>query len=254
MGLPYQRTMISFFTKKRFLVDFLGNFVDMHNHILPGIDDGAENVDDSIALLRGFGEFGIQRFIATPHIMSNLYPNDASTIHTALKELEDSLIENDLKEVNIAAAAEHMIDDTFISNVSENKVLPIRGAYLLVEMSYLQRPLNFKEAIIKVASSGLYPILAHPERYVFLHRRTHRYQKYKERGILMQMNLLSLGEYYGKEVQKVAHKLLDERIIDIVASDIHNLRQLQELKELKVSEKTLRKLLPVIGHTIETFY
>ena len=226
----------------------------MHNHILPGIDDGAEHVEDSVALLRGFGEFGIQRFIATPHIMNNLYPNDAGTIQAALRELEGALIENDLKEITISAAAEHMIDDSFISNLSDKKVLPIHGSYLLVEMSYLQRPLNFKEAIIKVASSGLFPILAHPERYVFLHRRTDRYKRYKERGILMQMNLLSLGEFYGKEVQRIAHKLLDEQLIDIVASDIHNLRQLQELKELKVSEKTLRKLLPIIGHTIETFY
>lgn len=235
-------------------MDYLGNFVDMHNHILPGIDDGAEDIDDSIALLKGFREFGINRFVATPHIMNNLYPNDAGTINAALKSLEDALIQNDLKEVNISAAAEHMIDDTFIGNVSEEKVLPIRGAYLLVEMSYLQRPLNFKEAIIKVASSGLFPILAHPERYIFLHRRTNSYKRYRDRGILMQLNLLSLGEFYGKEVQKIAHKLLEEGLIDIVASDIHNLRQLQELKELKVSEKAIRKLLPIIGNTIQTFY
>lgn len=246
--------MWEIFQKKRFLVDYLENFVDMHNHILPGIDDGAANVDESIDLLRAFNELGIHRFIATPHIMSNLYPNDARTIQAAHKELENALFEQNLKDIHIAAAAEHMIDDTFIGNVSEKKVLPIKESYLLVEMSYLQRPLNFKEAIIKVASSGYFPILAHPERYIFLHRRQSRYTRYKERGILMQLNILSLGEYYGKDVQKVAHKLVDEGLIDFMGSDIHNMVQLESLKDLRISEKVLQKLLPVISHTIETFY
>ena len=246
--------MWEIFHKKRFLIDYLENFVDMHNHILPGIDDGAANVDESIELLKAFSELGICRFIATPHIMSNLYPNDINTIRAAHKELENAMFRNNLKDIHVSAAAEHMIDDTFIGNVSENKVLPIRKDYLLVEMSYLQRPLNFKEAIIKVASSGYFPVLAHPERYIFLHRRQNRYKKYKERGILMQLNLLSVGDYYGKEVQKVAYKLLDEGLIDFAGTDIHNMVQLETLKELKISEKILHRILPIIGNTIETFY
>ncbi len=93
----HQRTMIHFFQKKRFLVDYLANFVDMHNHILPGIDDGAENPEEAIGLLKGFGELGISRFIATPHIMSNLYPNNRETIQAALQELEKALLDKGLK-------------------------------------------------------------------------------------------------------------------------------------------------------------
>jgi len=228
--------------------------VDMHNHILPGIDDGATNPEEAINLLKGFGELGISRFIATPHIMTNLYPNTRATIQASLQELENALMAEGIKDISIEAAAEHMIDDDFVGKINNAEEMSIRENYLLVEMSYLQPPLNFKEAIIKVASKGYFPVLAHPERYMFLHRRLHKYQKYKERGILLQMNLLSLGDYYGKEVQKVAFKLLDDGLIDIVASDIHNERQLDTLKELRIPEKKLRQLLPIIGATIETFY
>jgi len=226
----------------------------MHNHILPGIDDGAENPEQAIGLLKGFGELGINRFIATPHIMSNLYPNTRETIQAALQDLERALMEEGIKDISIEASAEHMIDDDFIGKISDGEELSIRDHYLLIEMSYLQPPLNFAEAVIKVASKGYFPILAHPERYMFLHKRLHKYKQYKERGILLQLNLLSLGDYYGKDVQKVAFKLLDEGLIDIVATDIHNMRQLDTLKDLRIPERRLRQVLPIIGETIETFY
>jgi len=250
----HQSTMVHIFQKKRFLVDYLSNFVDMHNHILPGIDDGAANPEEAINLLKGFGELGISRFIATPHIMTNLYPNTRATIQASLQVLENALLEEGIKNISIEVAAEHMIDDDFIGKISNAEELSIRDNYLLVEMSYLQPPLNFQEAIIKVASKGYYPVLAHPERYMFLHRRLHKYKQYKERGILLQLNLLSLGDYYGKEVQKIAFKLLDDGLIDFIASDIHNERQLDTLKELRIPERKLRQVLPIIGSTIETFY
>jgi len=226
----------------------------MHNHILPGIDDGAKNVEDSIAILQGFSELGIKRFIATPHIITNLYPNDQSTIYNSNRVLENALIEAGLTGISIEAAAEHMIDDNFSKMLSDQDVLPIRKKYLLVEMSYLQRPLNFKEAIIQIANMGYYPILAHPERYMFLHKRKNKYEVYKKRGILFQMNMLSLSEYYGREVQKISHFLLDRELIDFLGSDIHNMGQLEYLKNISLPNKTIRKLLPIIENTILTFY
>ena len=121
-------------------------------------------------------------------------------------------------------------------------------------MSYLQPPINFEEAIIKTAAKRFYPVLAHPERYGFLHHNMRKYNRYKEHGILFQMNLLSLGEYYGKEVPKVATELLEEGLIDFLGSDVHNIAQLNSLKNLTVSRKTLEQLLPIISNTIETFY
>ncbi|NAS12382.1 tyrosine-protein phosphatase [Poritiphilus flavus] len=246
--------MFQIFAKKEYLVDHLSHYVDMHNHILPGIDDGAKTAEDSIALIKGFGEFGISRFIATPHIMHNYYPNTRETIEGALATLQNELLKNDLKDVVIAAAAEHMIDDNFESILGKGQVMPMQKEYLLVEMSFLQPPINFDKALIKIAENHYYPILAHPERYVFLYQRQRKFQDYKERGMLFQLNLLSLGDYYGKQTTKMALKLLENGLIDYVASDVHNLHQLKTLKELSLPRKVLRQVLPLIRQTIEVFY
>ena len=246
--------MFHFFSRKKFLIDYLDGFVDIHNHILPGIDDGAKTVDDSIAIIKEFSDFGVQRFIATPHIMSNYYPNDKNSINGSLAVLKNALLEQNLKNISIEASAEHMIDDNFETMLDDGSVMPMKDDYLLVEMSYLQPPINFEEAIIKTASKRFYPILAHPERYGFLHRRLRKYNEYKRHGILFQMNLLSLGEYYGKEIPKIAMELLEEGLIDFLASDVHTIDQLNSLKKLTVSRKTVQQMLPIINNTIATFY
>ena len=122
--------MLKHFTKKRFLVDSLKNFVDIHNHILPGIDDGAKTVEDSLAMIRLFGELGVSHFIATPHIMHNFYENNSTTIGSSLDQLRAALLANDLKNVVLEAAAEHMIDENFEQLLDSDQVMPIRNEYL----------------------------------------------------------------------------------------------------------------------------
>lgn len=245
--------MVSFFSKKKYLIDLLEGFIDIHNHILPGIDDGAQNVDESIALLKGFSEFGVRNFIATPHIMHNYHDNTPETIVSALDILRANLVKNDMSDIHIDAAAEHMIDDNFETILAQKTVMPLKVDHLLVEMSYLQRPINFDEAIIAIAHNRFFPILAHPERYNFLHGKMHKYVDYKQQGILFQMNMLSLSEFYNKDVQKIAFKLLEEGMIDFIGSDVHNLNQLNSLKELTIHKKTKALLLPIIENTIARF-
>lgn len=244
--------MFHFFTKKKYLADYLVNFVDIHNHILPGIDDGAQNLEESMALIRGFGELGIAHFVATPHILPPLYPNTPETIGKAHSLLMDLLMDQQMTHVAIEPAAEHMIDDTFEDRLEKGAIMPLRKKFLLVEMSYLQPPLNFEEAILQISRKGYTPILAHPERYGFLHHRPATYRKYAEQGVLLQLNLLSLGAYYGSEVQKMALTLLEDGLIDFVASDAHNVRHLEALKTISLREKELRLIEPVLRHTIET--
>ncbi len=250
----FYSVMFHIFEKKIFLIDHLDNFVDIHNHILPGIDDGAKTPEESVELINGFSEFGVSKFIATPHIMHNYYPNTPESILKALESLRNELLTQNLKNVSVSASAEHMIDENFGAILSDDAVMPMCKDYLLVEMSYLQPPLNFDTAIIEIVSNRLYPILAHPERYGFLHHKIKKYSLYKKQGILFQLNLLSLGEYYGKEVPKIAMKLLEDGLIDFAASDVHNLDQLNSLKNLSVSKKVLRQMLPILHNTIQTFY
>ncbi|NJB70276.1 tyrosine-protein phosphatase YwqE [Saonia flava] len=246
--------MFHFFSKKIYLVDYLEGFIDIHNHILPGIDDGAKTVEESIALIKGFSEFGVKSFVATPHIMHNYYPNTPTTIENSLTALKNELLKNNMKDISIEASAEHMIDDNFETILEAREVMSIRKNYLLIEMSYLQPSINFDIAIQKIATARYFPIFAHPERYGYLHNDFEKYLKYKEQGIMFQMNLLSLSEYYGKEVQKTAFKLLENNLIDFIATDVHNIRQLNSLKDIKVSQKVLDKILYVMENTIQSFY
>jgi tyrosine-protein phosphatase YwqE len=246
--------MLNWFHKKTYLVDSLGGFVDIHNHILPGIDDGAESVEASIALVQGFGEMGIQRFIATPHILNPLYPNTPETIGAAHQELGRGLMDHGLTQVSVEAAAEHMIDDAFEELLEVGQVMPMRKSYLLVEMSYLQPSLNFEPAITAITRKGLTPILAHPERYAYLHQQPEKYREYRQQGILFQLNLLSLDGYYGRDVQKMAWKLIEEGLIDFLASDAHGLRHLEALKDIQLKTDGLQRIEPLIIQTIEAFY
>ena len=246
--------MIQFYIKKYFLADYLKDFVDIHNHILPGIDDGAKTVEDSMELIRGFESIGINKFIATPHIMHNFYDNDRESIIASLENLKTALLEQKMKDVSIEAAAEHMIDNNFELLLEENGVMPMRKDYLLLEMSYLQPSINFDDAIVLTAQNGYFPVLAHPERYVFLQGRMNKYRRYKEQGILFQLNLLSLGEYYSSETTAAAKKLLDANLFDFVGTDVHNITQFNAIKELTLNKKMLKKIQPLIYNTIETFF
>lgn len=245
--------MFHFFSRKRFLIDYLEGFIDIHNHILPGIDDGAKTVEESVELINSFSQFGVKNFIATPHIMNNFYPNTPETINNSLVLLKNGLLKNGMKDVSIQASAEHMIDDNFESILENSNVMPLGNNYLLIEMSYLQASINFDKAIQKINRYKYFPILAHPERYIYLHGDMEKHKEYKKQGLHYQLNLLSLSKYYGQEVQQMAHKLLKENLIDFVGSDIHNINQLNCLKEVQVSLKISETLKPIINTTNYSF-
>ena len=98
-----------------------------------------------------------------------------------------------------------------------------------------------------------FSILAHPERYLYLHNNFKKHREYKKQGLCYQLNLLSLSTFYGKEVQQMAYKLLDERMIDFIGSDIHNMNQLNSLKEIQLNRKNIDALKPIIRATTHSF-
>lgn len=235
------------------MVDYMEGFVDIHNHILPGIDDGAKTVEDSIDLINGFSSIGITNFICTPHIMHNYYDNTPKTIKKSFKKLKKALEEQKIKDVRVAYAAEHMIDDNFENILERRKVMPLGTDHLLVEMSFLQPPIHFYGSIEKVTSAGYFPVLAHPERYRFLNGNFQKYSSYKKRNILFQVNLLSLAGYYGKNVKSTAGKLIDNGFVDFLGSDVHSLEQLNYLKNTVITGAFLKKIHPLIDKTITSF-
>ncbi|WP_431123986.1 tyrosine-protein phosphatase [Flagellimonas flava] len=246
--------MFNFFNRKVFLADYLHGLVDIHNHILPGIDDGAKTVDESLSLIKAFAAYGVTNFVFTPHIMNHYYPNTPDSIRTSFELLQSELEKQDVENVKIDYAAEHMIDDEFEPLLENNGVVPLKTEHLLVEMSYLQPAFGFDSAVKKIFEQKYFPILAHPERYSYFHQQPQIYSELKSNGVQLQLNLLSVSGYYGSEIQRIALKLLDDELYDYCASDAHHIRHITALKEINVSQKVLSKILPVIENTIQTFY
>lgn len=246
--------MFSFLKKKVQLKDYLSGFVDIHNHILPGIDDGAGSIEDSISLIRKFSEIGVKEFIATPHIMNDYYPNTPETINTALVDVKKALQNEGLTEIRINAAAEYMIDQSFLELVQNGKLLTLKDNFVLVEMSYFQAPINLNEILFQLQTNKYRPVLAHPERYAFYHSRNlDMYKELKDRGCFFQLNILSLTGHYGKNIQETAFQLLDQQLIDYIGSDTHQMRHLDKLWEYKIEEKRAEQLKPILENTVSTF-
>jgi protein-tyrosine phosphatase len=238
--------MFSIFSKKVFLVDYLQDFVDFHNHILPGIDDGAQNVSQSLDLLREFKNIGIEKIIATPHIIGEYYPNTPESIKASYEKLCKEY--NNSENVNFAA--EYMLDQNFLEILKSEKILPIVRNYVLVEMSYFQPPLNINEILFNLQNNSFHPILAHPERYTYLHTKSlDKYIDLKSRGCKFQLNMLSLTPHYGLGIHKMAHKLLANNLIDFISSDVHKLAHVQKIKEIKLSKNMASKIETVVNNS-----
>ena len=214
--------MISFFKPKARLIDLIPvNYVDIHSHILPGIDDGAKTIEDSKFLIENMIEFGFSKIITSPHTIENIWNNTPKTISDALQYTKENLSELTTK-VDLRAASEYIMDDYFASLIDEGKLLTIKDNYVLVEMSYINPPIQLYDYIFKLQVAGYIPVLAHPERYVFYHSDFSNYAKLKKAGCLFQLNLLSVTGYYSKEVAKIAGQLLKNNMIDFVGSDFHH--------------------------------
>ena len=216
--------MIHFFKQKNpFLRDLIpDNFVDIHSHLLPRIDDGATCIEDTECLIKGLEKVGIKKFVTTPHVMGEVWKNTSLEItkklSTTIHELMIPGIDKHLK-----AAAEYMIDEEFRELFKKERLLTLKENYVLVEMSYISPSLQLYDILFELQSAGYQPILAHPERYTFYHNNFDEYKKLKKQGCLFQLNLLSTVGYYGSNVSKIADQLLKNNMIDFVGSDVHHL-------------------------------
>lgn len=228
--------MFSIFHKKHFIVDFLEGLTDMHCHILPGIDDGAKNEGMALEMLSLYTELGYKGLIATPHIMEGYYNNTSAGIQKSLSEFKIQMSENGYENFPIAAASEYMLDERFDRLSEQKDLLPINGNKVLVEMSYLQKPNFVDTQIFELQQQGFTPILAHPERYPYLTNMDH-VLKFKDRGCLLQLNLLALGNHYGGQAGRQAITLLSNAKYDFVGTDAHHPEHLRSLKQITIPKK-----------------
>jgi len=203
--------------------------VDMHSHLLPGIDDGVKDFGESLAVIRNLYDLGYRKVITTPHIMADFYRNTPEEIQALCEELRSKLKEENI-DVEVACAAEYYLDDHFEEELKNKNLLYFGDKYVLVETSYLNPANNFFEVMFNIRMAGYQPVLAHPERYVFLHDDFEKYKDIFARDILFALNLASLAGYYSKESKKIAEKLIKEKMVHFLGTDIHNTRLLPHLR------------------------
>lgn len=223
--------MLSFFKKKEIPHDesYFPFSTDIHSHILPGIDDGSPDVEASLELVKGLMKLGITQSIATPHIIGDMYRNDSTSIGNALSALQKHLSDHSI-DFKVSAAAEYMMDDYFLSLLSSGaKLLTLKDNYILTEFSYAARPDNIEQTAFNIITEGYRPILAHPERYGYFHNDFKQYDRLKDLGFSLQVNLLSLTGYYGKGVQKAADYLLKNDLVSFAGTDLHHARHMEML-------------------------
>ncbi len=225
---------MSFLSKKKVPLSKIipDNYVDIHSHLIPGIDDGVKTVYQSAYILEQFEKLGIKKAITTPHVMQQIWPNSSDTITDGLKNLKTVLPPLGISKIELQSSAEYMMDDLFYERIKENDILPLHNNYILVEMSTFSPPINLAEILFEIKVAGYIPILAHPERYAFYHQNDlKKYDELKQSGFLFQLNLLSLSGYYGDQVKTIATKLVDQSYIDFTGTDIHNYHHLRILEE-----------------------
>ncbi len=216
--------------------------VDIHSHLLPGIDDGVRTIEESVAIIKKFKLLGYSKLITTPHIISDLYPNSREIITQKLQEVQDA-IKDDNIDIAIEASAEYYVDIEFLKLIENDELLPFMGNYILFETAYSSKPMILEQAIYSLQVKGYIPVLAHPERYHYLHKDIALYKALKAQGVLFQLNIKSL-QNKSKAIYNIALKLINLGLIDFIGSDVHKMRDIEKLtKTLKSSayKNTIKK-------------
>lgn len=208
----------------------LSGRTDWHSHILPGIDDGAESMEQSLHLLEELGRRGVSSVWLTPHIMED-YPNTTEELRAIFGELRN----NYDGPVQLHLASENMLDTLFAERLAANDFLPIGPGrdMLLVETSYYSPPTGLEERLFEIRSAGLIPLLAHPERYTYMDME--QYRRLAAQGVRFQLNMMSLLGHYGPDAKAKARLLMKEGHYYCVGSDIHHAAHLPILDRLSPS-------------------
>jgi len=236
--------IFNFFKSKPTLKELIPQgFVDIHSHILPGIDDGAKNVEESISLISEMKGLGFSKIIGTPHTYRNLYNNTNESITNSFNLIKSK----HPQDLNISYASEYFMDENLIKQAENKSLLTLKSNYVLTETGFKFMPLNIFEVIFQLQLNGYRAVLAHPERYHFFSMKD--FFKLKKNGVLFQINMFSLIGYYGESTLSLANKLLKNNMIDYIGSDIHNLQQLS-LFEKKIKTSMSNKILKTIENNI----
>lgn len=214
---------------------------DVHSHFIPGIDDGAQNLEQSIELLRAMQELGYRKVVTTPHSMADGYRNGPEVILGGLSKLREEMQRQGVA-LEVEAAAEYYLDHELERKVAAREVLTFGQDLLLFELPFISEPTILLSIVFQMQTQGYRPVLAHPERYAFWHNDIGKYERLKERGVLFQLNMVALSGAYGRKAQEVAERLIDAGAYELVGSDCHNMNHVEAIRNT-LTRPYLHKLL-----------
>lgn len=222
--------MFGLFKKKSF-VDF-GNIlkVDIHSHLIPGIDDGVESIDESIGVLRKMYEKGYRKVITTPHIMSDAYKNTPDIIKQGEMYVKQEL-KNQQIDIDFEAAAEYYFDEALVAKAKEGKLLSFVDNYVLFELPTVAQPQGIFETIFDMQAAGYKPILAHAERYLYWLEEISAIEQLKQRDVLFQINLSAAFAEKKSPLNRILSYYIDNKMIDFLGTDIHHLEQFDRIEK-----------------------
>jgi protein-tyrosine phosphatase len=240
--------------------------IDLHAHILSGLDDGAKTIEESIRMCWRSYDDGTRTIVATPHILPGIYPNDRSIILAKVRELNDAIKKFGVKDFDASTPQHLKVNSTNpmnptnpIYSMTGFKVLPgadvhfsldmlqlcengeivtvnDKGQYLMVEFEFQGIPYHAEDVLFQLMTRGIIPIITHPERNFEIGQRPQRYGEMIRRGCLGQVTAMSLTGGFGAGVKRIAEKLLKNRLVHIIASDTHSVTERPPILSLAVRE------------------
>ncbi|WP_437920217.1 tyrosine-protein phosphatase [Sphingobacterium sp. LRF_L2] len=221
--------MFSIFSRKIKFKDLSWMRVDMHSHILPGLDDGSASLNESIDMVSRLYDQGLVQIYGTPHIQGDKYPNDRMRIESAFLKLHDSA---KVAHMLLDYAAEYTVDEKLITLIEEEpeSLLCLPNKHVLLGMSFLRESPLIEKAIKSLKDSGYTPILGNPERYVYYQDQLHKLIRFKDMGCLLQVSLLSCYGYYGSKERQMVRSLLDKGMVDLIGTNIHYGRHMKAIE------------------------
>ncbi|MDR1006168.1 MAG: hypothetical protein LBL74_04815 [Bacteroidales bacterium] len=212
------------------LSDFSALHTDIHSHLIPGIDDGSQDMETSIVLLRELQNLGYKKVITTPHIKNEIYPNDVDNLESLADNLRKEA-QNEGLEIEIEVGAEHLVDEDMHKRILEGKFKTFGDNYLLLELPFIYAPMGFEEDLFELQCRNYKIILAHPERYIYWEYDKEKFVELKDRGILFQANINSFTGYYGRKEYELVKWFANNNMIELLGTDTHGLRHIDNIRK-----------------------
>jgi protein-tyrosine phosphatase len=195
--------------------------VDSHCHILPGLDDGADSEQTSIAIAHLLLELGVRKVVATPHVISDIYPNTTAAILEAVDKTR-RLFEAERLPLDIEAGAEYYVETDLLNRIDNNDIIFFgEERYVMFESPLSQKPMLLEEVVFSLKSAGYTPVLAHAERYRFLQGNNGEIETLRRMGLKFQVNHPSFHLPRTSTKGEMARRLYIKGMVDLFGTDIH---------------------------------